>query len=284
MNGETVLITGGNAGIGLETAKTLAKKGAEVIITSRSEEKGKQAVEAIRSHSGNQQVSFVALDLSSQAYVKAVADKVGQQHPKLDVLINNAGCFIGDKTINEDGLELQFATNHLGHFLLTNLLMPNLRAAINARIINLSSMAHTSVKELDLTDINFEKASYTSWGSYARSKLCNILFTRELGKRLEGAGVTSYAIHPGGVRTDIGAKNAPWYMKFGWHIMSPFMITVEKGAATSIYLASSAEVENNTGNYWHKCRQVNGSSLSRNMDLAAKLWNKSEELVGQTFL
>lgn len=284
MEGKIVLITGGNAGIGLATAKSLAAKGAEVIITSRSDEKGKNGVDQIKKASGSEKISYQLLELSSQKNVRDFADRIGKNYPKIDVLINNAGCFIGDKVINEDGIEMQFATNHIGHFLLTNLLLPNLKAAGKARVICLSSMAHKSAKSVDLTDINYEKSDYKGWASYARSKICNVLFARELGKRLDGSGVTSYSLHPGGVRTHIAEKNVSWYMKLGWIILKPLMISVEEGAATSIFLASSPEVENITGHYWHKCKQVHGSSVSRDMNLAADLWKKSEELVGEQFL
>ncbi|MFT5280376.1 MAG: retinol dehydrogenase-12 [Bacteroidia bacterium] len=280
MKGKIVLITGGNAGIGLATAKSLASSGAEVIITSRSDEKGNAGVEEIKKASKSEKVSYELLELSSQKNVREFATLIGKKYPKIDVLINNAGCFIGEKILNEDGIEMQFATNHIGHFLLTNLLLENLKTAGKARIICLSSMAHKSAKSLDLSDINYEKAEYKSWASYSRSKLCNILFARELGKRLEGTGVTTSSLHPGGVRTHIAEKNVSWYMKLGWIILKPLMISVEEGAATSIYLASSPEVENITGHYWHKCKQVHGSSVSRNMNLAADLWKKSEELVG----
>lgn len=283
MKGKIVIITGGNAGIGLATAKNLAEQGAEVVITSRSDEKGKSGVDEIKKASGSSTVSYELLELSSQKKVRAFAETIGNKYPKIDVLINNAGCFIENKVINEDGIEMQFATNHIGHFLLTNLLLPNLKAAGKARVICLSSMAHKSAKSLQLNDINYEKADYKGWGSYARSKLSNILFLRELGKRLEGTGISTYSIHPGGVRTHIAEKNVSWYMKLGWIILKPLMISVEEGASTSIYLASSPEVENITGHYWHKCKQIHGSSVSRDMNLAADLWKKSEELVGQTF-
>lgn len=283
MEGKIVLITGGNAGIGLATAKDLAVKGAEVVITCRSDEKGQDGVDQIKKASGSSSVSYELLELSSQKNVREFAERIGNKYPMIDVLINNAGCFISDRIINDDAIEMQFATNHIGHFLLTNLLLPNLKAAGKARVISLSSMAHKSAKSLDLSDINYEKAEYKSWGSYARSKLCNILFARELGKRLEGTGISTYSLHPGGVRTQIAEKNVSWFMKFVWIIMKPLMISVEEGAATSIYLASSPEVENITGHYWHKCKQVHGSSVSRDMNLAADLWKKSEELVGQNF-
>lgn len=283
MNGKTVIITGGNAGIGKATAIALAKKGASIVITSRSEGKAKEAVTEIKKQSGNEKVDFVTIDLSSQQSVREAAEKLKAKYPKIDVLINNAGCYFSELKLNEDGLEMQFATNHLGHFLLTNLLMENLKAADKARIINLSSIAHKSTRKLDLNDINFKKAPYDGWKSYSRSKFCNILFTKELGKRLEGTGITANAVHPGGVRTEIAEKNANWYTKLGWIVMKPFMITVEDGAKTSIHLASSPEVENESGGYWVKCKKYFSNRPSQDPETATALWKKSEELVGQEF-
>lgn len=283
MTGKTIIITGGNAGIGLATSIALAKKGAEIVITSRSEDKAKSAVEEIKSTSGNEKVSYVLVDLSSLKSVREAAEKLKAKCPKIDVLINNAGCFVSDMQLSEDGYEMQFATNHLGHFLLTNLLMKNIKAADKARIVNLSSVAHKYTRELDLEDINFEKAGYGSWKSYSRSKFCNILFTKELAQRLDGTGITVNAVHLGGVSTTIAEKSTNWFTKLGWIIMKPFMITVEKGAATSIHLASSPKVEGITGHYWSRSKQVWSNRQSQEPELAKALWKKSEELVGEEF-
>ena len=283
MKGKQVVITGGNAGIGKATAIALAQKGANILITTRSEEKAKTAVAEIKQSTGNQHVDYVLLDLSSQASVRKASDDIKAKCPKIDVLINNAGCYFSDLQLNEDGLEMQFATNHLGHFLLTNLLMDNMQAAGSSRIINLASIAHKSTRELDLDDINFEKRKYEGWKSYSHSKFCNILFTRELAKRLEGTAITANSVHPGGVRTEIAEKNANWYTKLGWIAMKPFMVTVEDGAKTSIHLASSEEGGNISGGYWVKCKQYHSNRPSQDPELAKALWKKSEELVGQEF-
>jgi NAD(P)-dependent dehydrogenase (short-subunit alcohol dehydrogenase family) len=283
MKGKRVLITGGNAGIGKATAIALAKMGAEVIITARSESKAKEAVAEIKKASGSEQVTYLLLDLSSQHEVRNAAQVFKTKYDRLDVLINNAGCYFSDLQLNTDGIEMQFATNHLGHFLFTNLLMPELKAADKARIINLSSIAHNSTRALDLNDINYQQQPYQGWKSYSRSKFCNILFTRELASRLEGTGITVNAVHPGGVRTEIAEKNANWYTKLGWILAKPFFITVEQGAATSIYLASSAQAANETGGYWVKSKRFHSNRPSQDPELAKSLWKKSEELVGQTF-
>ncbi len=283
MNGKTVVITGGNAGIGKATAIALAKKGAEILITSRSEGKAKAAVEEIRSESKNENVDFVLINLIDQDSVRKAAEEIKTKCPKIDVLINNAGCYLSDLELSPQGIEGQFATNHIGHFLLTNLLLDYVKAAGKARIINLASIAHTSTRKLNLDDINFEKEEYGGWKSYSRSKFCNILFTKELARRLEGTGITSNAVHPGGVRTEIAEKDANWYTKLGWIVMKPFMITVEKGAATSIHLASSDKVEGETGGYWVRSKKEWSNRPSQDPELAKALWKKSEELVGQEF-
>ncbi len=284
MNGKTVIITGGNAGIGKATAIDLAKKGATVLITSRSEDKARNAVEEIKKASGSERVEFIRIDLGSQESVRSTAEEIKTRFPKIDVLINNAGCYLSDLQLSPEGIELQFATNHLGHFLLTNLLMDNLKASGTGRIINLASIAHKSTRKLDLEDLNFKNYEYGGWKSYSRSKFCNILFTKELARRLEGTGLTANAVHPGGVRTEIAEKDANWYTKLGWIAMKPFMITVEQGAATSIHLASSPKVEGITGQYWVRSKQEWSNRPSQDPELAKKLWLKSEELVGQKFL
>jgi NAD(P)-dependent dehydrogenase (short-subunit alcohol dehydrogenase family) len=283
MNGKNIVITGGNAGIGKATATALAKMGASVLITSRSASKAEEAVNEIKKASGNDHVQYVTVDLSAQASVRQAAAEIAARMPQIDVLINNAGCYFSDLQLNADGLEMQFATNHLGHFLLTNLLMPNLKAAHNARIINLSSIAHKSTRQLNLNDINFENDRYEGWKSYSRSKFCNILFTKELARRLQGTGITANAVHPGGVRTEIAEKNANWYTKLGWILAKPLMITVEDGAKTSVHLASSPSVETETGGYWVQRKRYHSNRPSQDPELAKALWKKSEELVGQEF-
>jgi len=283
MEGKTVVITGGNAGIGKATAIALAKKGASIVITSRSESKATEAVSEIKKQSGNDNIDFVTIDLSSQNSVREAAEKLKAKCLKIDVLINNAGCYFSELQLNDAGLEMQFATNHLGHFLLTNLLMDNLKAADKARIINLASIAHKYTRELDLNDINFEKSGYGGWKSYSRSKFCNILFTKELSKRLEGTGITANAVHPGGVRTEIAEKNANWFTKLGWILTKPLMVSIEDGAKTSVYLASSKEGGDMSGGYWVKCKKYHSNRPSQDPELATALWKKSEELIGQEF-
>ena len=283
MKGKTVVITGGNAGIGKATAINLAKQGAEILITSRSEGKAKAAVEEVKSASKNDNVDFVLINLIDQESVKKAAVEIKAKCPKIDVLINNAGCYLSELELSPQGIEGQFATNHIGHFLLTNLILDNIKAAGNARIINLASIAHNSTRELNFGDLNYEKEQYGGWKSYSRSKFCNIIFTNELARRLEGTGITANALHPGGVRTEIAEKDANWYTKLGWIVMKPFMITVEKGAETSVFLASSPDVEGETGGYWVKCKKHFSNRPSQEEANWKALWKKSEELVGKEF-
>ena len=283
MKGKTVVITGGNAGIGKATAINLSKQGAEILITSRSEGKAKAAVEEIKSASKNDNVDFVLINLIDQESVKKAAVEIKAKCPKIDVLINNAGCYLSELELSPQGIEGQFATNHIGHFLLTNLILDNIKAAGNARIINLASIAHSSTREVNFDDINYEKEQYGGWKSYSRSKFCNIVFTNELARRLENTGITANAIHPGGVRTEIAEKDANWYTKLGWIVMKPFMITVEKGAETSVFLASSPDVEGETGGYWVKCKKHFSNRPSQEEANWKALWKKSEELVGKEF-
>ena len=284
MKGKTVVITGGNAGIGKATAIALAQKGAEIIFTSRNENKAKEALSEIKKASNSEKVSYVLVDLGSQKSVRKAAEELKTKCPQIDVLINNAGCYISDLQLNTDGIEMQFGTNHIGHFLLTNLILDNIKASGKARIINLSSIAHKSTRALNFDDINYQKEEYGGWKSYSRSKFCNILFTKELALRLEKDGITVNAVHPGGVRTEIAEKNANWFTKLGWIVMKPLMITVEKGAATSIHLASSPQVEGISGHYWAMSKQYWSNKPSQDPELAKNLWLKSEELIGQKFL
>lgn len=284
MKGKTVVITGGNAGIGKATAIELAKKGAEVLITARSENKAKAAVSEIRSCTGNEAVSYVLVDLGSQKSVRKAAEELKTKCPKIDVLINNAGCYVSELQLTEDGLEMHFGTNHIGHFLLTNLILDNVKAAGKGRIINLSSIAHKSTRKLNLDDINYKIEEYGGLKAYSRSKYCNILFTKELAKRLEKDRITVNAVHPGGVRTEIAEKNANWFTKLGWIVMKPLMVTVEEGAKTSIHLASSPDVEGETGGYWVRCKKYFSNRPSQEESNWKALWEKSEELVGQKFL
>ena len=277
----TILITGGNAGIGLATATSLAQQGHSAIITSRNLAKGNEAAQKIKTKTGVN-VDVIALDLSSQASVRQAATEILAKYTAIDVLINNAGCYFSDLTINHDGLEMQFATNHLGHFLLTHLLMDRIMQSPDPRVINLASIAHQQTRSINFNDINYSQSAYSGWGSYSRSKFCNILTARELAARYGGQGLMAFSIHPGGVRTEIAEKHSNWFTALGWKLAKPFFITVEQGAATSVYLATAprAELLPHNGHYFYKCRKVNSNRPSQDMALAHELWQHSESLCG----
>ena len=196
LDGKTVIITGANTGIGLETAVDLAKRNARVILACRSVERGEKAAVEVRTRSGNDNVVFGQLDLASLDSVRKFSDKILEEEPRIDVLINNAGVMaIPERTLTQDGFEMQFGVNHLGHFLLTNLLLDRIKEAPSARIVNVSSGAH-KIGGIDFDNLNSE-LSYSPWTAYGTSKLANILFSRSLMKRLEGSNVTVNALHPG---------------------------------------------------------------------------------------
>ena len=202
LNGKTVIITGANTGIGLETAVDLAKRNARVILACRSVERGETAAVEVRKRSGNDNAVFVQLDLASLDSVREFAAKILEEEPRIDILINNAGVMaIPNRSLTQDGFEMQFGTNHLGHFLLTNLLLDRIKEAPSARIVNVSSSGHQRAR-INFNDLNLER-SYGAFEAYAQSKLANILFTRKLTKELQGTGVTVNAVHPGLIYTNI---------------------------------------------------------------------------------
>ena len=278
MQGKVVLITGSNAGIGRATAMGLTAAGATVVASARDAEAGQTSVDEIRRRTGNVKVELLLGDLDSLAGVRQLAAEFLERWERLDVLINNAGVLLTERSETEDGYETTFAVNHLAPFLLTTLLLERLRESAPARIVNVASGAHAGAS-LDFDDLQNHR-SYGAMRVYSRSKLANILFTRELARRLEGTGVTANCLHPGVVRSDLGADgDMGGLFRFGWRLIQPFLISPEKGAATSIYLASSPEVEEVSGEYFDKCRPSRSSSRSRDMDAAARLWRVSAELV-----
>ena len=281
MQGKTVLITGANSGIGKETAVALARAGATVVFTSRDPQKGEQAAADIRRRSGAD-VAFMPLDLASFPSIRALADDFLKRYDSLHVLVNNAGLILTERTETEQGFETTFGVNHLGHFLLTQLLLDRIKASAPARIINVASRAHRFARSgLDFDDLQLTK-SYGGMQAYGRSKLANIYFTRELARRLEGSGVTVNALHPGGVNTGFshdGDTNGLY--SFLWSLAKPFLRSPEKGAQTSIYLASAPEVEGVTGKYFANSKEARPTSIAQDDEAARRLWTASEELIAQ---
>lgn len=263
---KTILITGGTDGIGKETARQLALMDAHVILHGRNSEKLKMVREEIISFSSNEKIDIMISDFASMDQVRSLADQVRSQYHHLDVLINNAGMYTTRKQISPDGFELTFAVNHLSHFLLTRLLLDLIKASAPARIITVSSSAHFDA-DFDITDLNAEK-KFDGWNAYCVSKLANLLFTFALARRLKGSGVTANSLHPGFIRTNI----------LGKHFAN--QKPVEEGAETPVYLASSPDVAEVSGEYYVRKQISPPSELSRNESLQEEFWEISEKLTG----
>ncbi|XP_046860995.1 retinol dehydrogenase 13-like [Xenia sp. Carnegie-2017] len=284
MKGKTVIITGANAGIGKSTAIDLASRGARIIMACRSLERGQAALNDIVKQTGNNDIILKHLDLSSFKSVRKFAEEIYSSEEKIDVLINNAGTVSTvERKLSEDGLELTMAVNHFGHFLLTNLLLDLLRRSAPSRIVVVSSSYHysfiTTRSLIKLDDLQFEK-SYTNLEAYGQSKLANILFTRELAKRLKGTGVIANSLHPGVFSTEIGRDAFPQnFNKFVKFISHVVMKTLEEGAQTTIHLAVSEDVENVTGKYFVDCEETKPAHTAEDDDGAKRLWELSEKIV-----
>lgn len=276
MQGKICLVTGATNGIGQVAAQELARMGTTVVIVGRNPEKTAEAVHDIRAATGNQNVDSLLADLSSQAQIHELAAAFRSKYDRLDVLLNNAGGIFMDPQASPDGLSMTFAVNHLAYFLLTNLLLDMLKASAPSRIVNVSSDAHRG------SSINFESISSPAsagFGAYGASKLANILFTIELARRLEGTGVTVNALHPGVVNTGFSRNNSGLMGKLAGMFFSLFGRSPEKGAETSVYLASSPEVANVTGKYFTDSKAVSPSAQASDRAVAEKLWDLSAELV-----
>ena len=278
MAGKNVLVTGGTAGIGKATAVGLATLGARVAITGHERGRAEAAAADIRAASGNPAVDLFTADMSSQAEVRRLAGTILHAYPRLEVLVNNVGGFWAHRHVTTDGLEHTFAVNHLSAFLLTNLLLDRLKASAPARVVTVSSGAHATGR-IDFDDLQ-GAAGYSGKRAYSASKLANIMFTYELARRLQGTGVTATVLHPGVVRTNFGTDDPASLINAMLPLMRPFMKTPAAGAATTIYLASSAEVDGVTGRYFANRKPRTSTKVSYDTAVAAQLWKVSTELVG----
>jgi retinol dehydrogenase 14 len=276
MDGKTVLITGGTGGIGRAAAGSLASMGARVGITGRDRERAEEAAAAIIRESGNAAVDVFVADLSSQAEVRRLAAEVLAAYPRLDVLLNNVGGFWNHRHVTEDGLEHTFALNYLAPFLLTNLLLKRLTESAPARIVTVSSGAHTGGR-LDFDDLMGER-DYAGQRAYSQSKLADVMFTYELARRLTGIGVTATVLHPGVTRTGFGAEDQAMAPLVA--MLRPFMKSAKRGAETAVYLASSPAVEGVSGQYFANRKATKSHASSYDLAAAARLWRVSIDLVG----
>lgn len=285
MGKKTILITGANSGLGFEAAKQLAKQGHEIILLCRNKEKGEIAVSEIKSYSNNQNIHLYTANLASQKSIEAVAQQIKKDISKLDVLLNNAGGVFNNFQLSEDGIEMTIANNHFNYFWLTYYLFDLLKNGKDARIINVASDSHYSAKKIDIESFYQKKGNYFVLSAYEQSKLANVLFTYTLAEKANPYNITVNALHPGFVYTPIGEKNGNKFFGMVWSAASKlFGLSVEKGARSHIYLASSDEVKDISGKYFHNCKAKKSSSISYDKNLQAMLWNESERKSGFTFL
>ena len=274
MQGKVAIVTGSNTGIGRVTALELAKRGAHVIMACRSEDKTRPVLEEIRAASGNDLVDFVQLDLGSLQSVHECAQSILARDLPIHLLINNAG-LAGAKGQTTEGFEITFGVNHLGHYLFTNLLLDRIKESAPARIVIVASKAHYKADAIDFDALREPTKTPTGFPEYTVSKLCNVLHAKSLARRLEGSGVTTYALHPGVVASDVWRK-VPWPFR---SVMKLFMISNEDGAKTSVYCATSPDVADHSGRYYDECAEQEPSKLALDADLAETLWQRSEAWV-----
>ncbi len=276
MRGKIVLITGANQGLGKTSAIALGKMGARLVLVCRNAEKGAATLAALQAE-GIRDAEVIPGDLASQAAVRQIAEEFHSRHQRLDVLLNNAGVLVPSYRKTVDGLEETLAINHLAYFLLTKLLLDVLKASRPARIVNVSSEAHRGAK-MNWDDLQFKNGGYRAFKAYSQSKLCNILFTRELAARLEGTGVTANCLHPGFVSTGFGRTYGGGMGVLVKLAMTFAALNVDDGAKTQIWLASSPDVEGVTGKYFDKCAERLPSSEAQVPEAPARLWAISEAL------
>jgi len=282
LGGRVVVITGANTGIGRETAMDLARRGAEVHVLCRDQEKGEAVRRDIKTETGKE-VFVHQIDLASLDSVRECVKELTDTLEKIDILINNAGVMATPEWRTQEGFELQFGTNHVGHFLLTTELLPLLRKAERARVVVVSSSAH-AMGHIDFDDLNWRTRAYSSMGAYGQSKLANILFAKKLARRetLLGSGVTTYSLHPGIVKTELSRHFRETFGSVLFSLaklMGPLYKTVESGAQTSICCAVAMELEQQTGMYYKDCKEAENSPEADSMEDAERLWEVTLEMV-----
>jgi retinol dehydrogenase-12 len=277
LQGKVFLVTGATEGTGKAAALEFAKRGAELVLVARNKEKGERVVAELREATGNNEISLIVADMSSIADVKRAAAEFRASHTKLDVLVNNAGALFKEYQLSKDGLEMTFALNHMGYFGLTFSLLDLLKSTKGARVVSTSSLGHKMGK-FELGRIAKREPGQAGWPAYGESKYANILFTRELARRLEGSGATANCFHPGFVNSGFGLNNGG-FLKLAFSVVSPiFARTPEKGADTLIWLATSPEAASHTGKYFFKRKIEKVVEPKQDDDLAGGLWELSEKL------
>ncbi|MFI4946759.1 MAG: SDR family oxidoreductase [Burkholderiales bacterium] len=278
IDGKRVLLTGATSGIGLEASMALARQGARVVMVGRDRAKTEAAAATVAARSGATPEAQLLCDFSSQAQVRALAREVLDRFDRVDVLVNNAGGVNKTRRLTADGIEATFAVNHLGYFLLTNLLLDRLVKSAPARVVTVASVGHRR-GTLDFDDLGFERG-YSIMRAYARSKLANVLFAAELARRLAGRGVTSNSLHPGAVATNIWSGAPLWAKPIILLLFRPFFISAEKGGSYIVRLAAGPELEGVTGQYFEEGQRVDPAPLAQDQALARRLWDVSSGIVG----
>ena len=274
LKGKIAIVTGANSGMGMATAQALSDKGATVIMLCRSEERGRRAI-ALLTEEKDRKLDLMICDLGDFSSIRSFARNVKERYPQVDILVNNAGFISLDRQETREGIERQFGINHLGHFLLTTLLLDRMPAG--SRIVNVASGAH-KVGRIHFDDINL-RHGYNVVKAYSQSKLANVLFTRELAARVKDRGITVNCCHPGAVATNMGVDRETGFGKTITGLLKPFFLTPAEGAATAVYLASDESVGHITGGYFYRCRIAKSSKRSKSRKFAKKLFELSEEMV-----
>jgi retinol dehydrogenase-14 len=278
IGGKTVLVTGATSGIGLEASVALARQGARVVIVGRDPAKTEHAAVTVSARAGAKPEAQLLCDFSSQASIRALAGELLRRFDRIDVLVNNAGGVNKTRRVTASGIEATFAVNHLGYFLLTNLLLDRIVKSAPARVVTVASVGHRR-GTLDFDDLGYERG-YSIMKAYARSKLANVLFAAELARRLEGTGVTSNSLHPGAVATNIWSGAPLWAKPIITLLFRPFFISAEKGGSYIVRLAASPELDGVTGKYFEEGQRVDPAPLGQDAALARRLWDVSATMVG----
>ena len=278
MKDKNVILTGATSGIGRASAHSLAAQGAHLTLICRNPEKGEALKREIIDATGNKNIELLICDLGVQADIRRTTEAYLATDKPIHLLLNNAAVVNTTRKLTVDGIEEMFATNHLAYFLLTNLLLERIEESAPARIVNVSSAGHALVKDMGFDDINAERM-FSTFKIYGRSKLGNLLFTRELAGRLKPGAVTVNAVHPGAVSTGLGAQNFAW-SKFLLTLLKPFFRSPEQGAATSLYVATASEMDGVTGKYFANSREAKARPWALDDEAAGRLWTLSEEMTG----